>query len=339
VGHQRRVPDEAVCKPPSGRDVGPLSIASWRRGVLTGAALVVLATVVGRDAEAQPAVRPSALLADRKLDLAFMRGSYPRASEIWLRESGGTRERLLTRVRGRIYDFRWMSSGAEMLLWVDRAPVYRLLRRDGSIEPVDEAEIQCASSPLPGREGTKLGCFETEIEIIRDGQLRQLVKEQENVFIGDVELSPNGKLVAYVDSASVDPAPYLLSVITTEGRSRFSTRSPTEFMDKDEISWSADSRRIAYGIVRPVGGTSVIDLLPRWLRKHREAVMVLDARGHPTARFAPGARPDWSANGRRIAFDRSTGGRRHLFVAGANGTRATQIASGPRDSWRPRWRR
>jgi hypothetical protein len=37
-------------------------------------------------------------------------------------------------------------------------------------------------------------------------QSDNLVTEDENVFIGDVALSPNGTRVAYVDSASVEPA-------------------------------------------------------------------------------------------------------------------------------------
>jgi Tol biopolymer transport system component len=56
-------------------------------------------------------------------------------------------------------------------------------------------------------------------------------------------------------------------------------------------------------------------------------------------RFVPGARPDWSRNRTRIAFDRKSGARRELYVAGANGKQLRRLTGGLRDSWRPRWRR
>jgi hypothetical protein len=303
-------------------------------------ALAVLAIGAARQAEADPADAPQSLLADRRLDIAFLRGHFPHGSEVWLRESGGERERLLMRVQGEIYDFRWVSGGAELLLHVDRAPAYRLLRRDGRVEPVDEAGIQCSSSPVAGRDGAMLACSDTQISVIRNGKPRTLVTEPENVFITDVELSPDGKRVAYVALSSVEPAPYYLNVIgtTTPRRRSLTTRAPSELMDKGEISWSSDSRRVAYGVFRP-DGFDFVDLLPRWLRKQREAVMVLDVRARPVVRFVPGARPDWSRNGTRIAFDRKSGARRELYVAGANGKQLRRLTGGLRDSWRPRWRR
>src|SRR5262249_6990726 len=152
-----------------------------------------------------------------------------------------------------------------LLLTVDRDPYSRRLRADGVLEPVDDSSIQCASSPLPGRDGTTLACSETTIDVIRNGQSENLVTEDDNVFIDDVALSPNGQRVAYPHFASVEPALYAMNVLNIGSGepAGFSTRAPTELMEKRDISWSSDSRRLAYGLFRPGNLSGFLDLLPR----------------------------------------------------------------------------
>lgn len=317
---------------------------TWRGCLRVAGLALVIAGVAALSAAGHAGAgrsdTPAQLLADRSLDLAFVRGRFPRGSEIWLRDSGSKRERLLLRVDGRILDFRWVAGGQELLLRVDREPDYRRLRPDGVVEPVDDSSIQCDSSPLPARDGTTLGCSETAIDVIRNGQSENLVTEEDNVFIDDVALSPNGKRVAYADFADVEPAPYALNVLNfADGHPPgFSTTAPTELLRKRDISWSSDSRRVAYGLLRPGNLSGFVDQLPRWLRTLREAVVVLNPRGRPTARLAGAMRPDWSPRG-RIAFDRENGGHREVFTVEPNGTRLLRLTGGPRNSWRPRWRR
>jgi dipeptidyl aminopeptidase/acylaminoacyl peptidase len=279
-------------------------------------------------------------LQDRRFGLAFLRG-FPAASDVVLADLGRGVQRLLAHPGARIEDINWARRGATLLLATTRSPYRFEVMPDGTVQPRQD-DVRCLSSPDAAADGTRLECGDTSATLRRPGAKPvQLVETHgDNVFRENWTLSPAGAFYADVVLDSTEPAPYYVEIVRTRShRGGASTRAPSEFWEKADLSWSPDGRRLAFSARRES------DLVPSepdydpFHNRAREAVIVVRTDGRVLARIPNAARPTWSPDGRQLAFDSDRGGRREIYVADANGRNARQVTRGPRASWRARWRR
>jgi len=142
---------------------------------------------------------------------------------------------------------------------------------------------------------------------------------------GGARWSPHGTEIAFVRGNEI----YIMNA--DGGGLRNLTNSPTAF-DYDP-SWSPDGRRIAFVsdarrppnaevyVITAADGSGLTRLT-----NNRAIVNAYD-RG-----------PEWSPDGRRIAFTSQRGGNREIYVMNADGSDQRNVSNHPRDDFDPQWK-
>lgn len=134
--------------------------------------------------------------------------------------------------------------------------------------------------------------------------------------------SPNGKEIAYITQAGTDTSTADLAVIKANGRRarRLTRNHAWEY----GVSWSRNGRWIAYGSEQ--GGAWHV-----WL-------IHPDGTGaHPLAGTVGGNAPDWSPDGRTIAFTSNRTGNDNIYVVPATDGKARRLTTGACHSDNARW--
>lgn len=276
----------------------------------------------------------SALLHNRRFELAFIRGRRPRGNHsLVVAARGGRPERLLVRSGRWISDFNWTRRGASLLYVAGAGYGSQLfeVRPDGSLGSPQDVP-PCFSAPDPARDGTFLSCSANSVELHRGGHVETLVQEADNLgFDSAATLSHDGKRVAIARFASVEPLESWLTVYFVGARTHGRSLDPLPRQwEYQEPALSPDGKRIAFWAKSPAAPET-----PRLA-----GVFVVNVDGSGLRRLSLHARhPVWSPDGRLLAFDRKDpGGRRQIVVARADGTSMRTVTRGSIGSWRPRWR-
>jgi Tol biopolymer transport system component len=109
-------------------------------------------------------------------------------------------------------------------------------------------------------------------------------------------------------------APWDIYIVRTDGR--WVVKKTTSRLDEDDPVWSPNGRHIAFEGWTIAGGADM------W-------IYTMDPDGTHRRRLAPGRRPQWSPDARRIAYDASDG----VNVMNVDGTGKKHVARGGGPRW------
>lgn len=293
------------------------------------------------------AVSRRALLHDRRFQIAFLRGRLlgRGGSAFVLASLDGTIERTLLHagdVRAEVLGERALLSSLDPSC--QRGVVFEVQTTSGSaVELLESGKLRQAHTvecPPSAHGGTTLA-FRYGIVFARHGKTEKKLFATEQGIHGNrdsITLSPDGKRVVFVLSASGSSG---VQVMNTRTRQQLAlARSLPESWQKGNLAWAPDSRRIAITLRPPEAGA--LDFpppkAPAWLKGAKEAVVIIDRRGHILTRIPNAADAAWSSDGRMIAFDSSRGRRRDVYVANADGSGVRRVTHASQPSWYPQWR-
>lgn len=269
--------------------------------------------------------RPRDTLTDERLELAVLRGSYPRASRLVATSRDGTVERVLLRPPWRVNEFVWVRGGDG--LWVRTRRYDLRLRRDGALVPNPLRREPCSESNAPPHEVARNGTFlvegETNYYLCRPGTHPTTLLEDEG---GEATLSPDGRTVAFVEQQWSSTAAWyrvlIKDVKTGVSRPLNGSWSRDEIRD---LEWSPDARTLLFVSSARRGGIVF-------------RISLGDASGRVERLLVNASSPDWSPDGTLIAFERMRAGRTQIYVANAGGANVRLLTRAGADSWSPRWR-
>jgi dipeptidyl aminopeptidase/acylaminoacyl peptidase len=138
--------------------------------------------------------------------------------------------------------------------------------------------------------------------------------------------SPDGTHLAFASTRDGDER---IFVMRADGGGQRRLTRPDTISDiaEQQPGWSPDGRRIAY-IVRQRGRGSRVRITEVASGATREV---------PGGSEGGESEPQWSADGRYLAFASSRDGDHEIYLARADGSRATRLTHAPADDWHPRW--
>jgi hypothetical protein len=275
-----------------------------------------------------------------RLPLTFVRGQWPQGVAVVATSLDGARTAQLRaqdlqEAKLTIWSVFTSTCETEVALVVDTTAGDFRLFADGRVGARDSVDL-C----FRARDGTTLTVRGVSVVVGIGSAEKELFKTDagDNYFRDDVTLSPRGDLVAYVGYASTSPAEYFVDVVGAGGgvAHALATTLPALWR-KEGLAWSPDGSRLAFWI-SPAEGVDSFEKRPSWLRGVREAIVVVDRAGRVLSRIPDAARPAWSPDGRRLAFDSARTGRRQIYVARWTGSGIRKVTHSSRGSWGVRWR-
>ena len=306
------------------RSLAVLGVAS----VLLLAATFAVALVIQRSTTSDEGT--SALLRDPRFSLAFIRGRFPNGSAVVVTTRDGRPQQTMIR-RRKLEDFQWWGQGTAAVVAIGIR--WFGLSRDGRLKPWDATD-PCPTSPEAVRNGFVVECGEFSVGT---GNLI-LESGEENLYRDEPTVTADGTRLAVIEELAVDPPnSYIATYDVRTHRQMWGTDAPSEYLPKNNPTWSPDGTRLAYWVERQSTEFAQVPP-PHWFRTISEAVIVVNNDGKVLTRIRNAARPAWSPDGNRIAFDRRLNGHRQIYVADADGTNVRQLTHGRLDAWRPRWR-
>jgi len=163
------------------------------------------------------------------------------------------------------------------------------------------------------------------------GHMRQLTFR--NGIQGDPKWSPDGRWITYDDSPLVDTDPAFRTSIWVMRANGSGARQLTRGAFDVEPVFSPDGTRVAFGRITGVNADGV----------QQEALYVMNADGSQPREIAPAslgvAHPDWSPDGRWIAFTTEPGGPESVLAVHPDGRhlRTVRAATADMQFYKPIW--
>ena len=289
-------------------------LRSRSSSTLSALAIAAVLAVLGCDDRSEKGVP----LEQRWLAFALSHGVYQAKAD-------GSRMKRLTDIRGFEYQPDWSPDGKKLLLRVDAAE---------------------------GKPGS--GVYLATVGRTRAVNLSKIA----GVYGGDPDWSPDGKTIAFVGKRKGE-AHFGIYVMNAEG-SKPKRLAPTDW-ESQYPDWSPDGRKIVFTGVKNFGfdlyvmnadGSGVTQLTrtpdeenwPTWSPDGKQIVYsflndlrVMNADGSHSRVLTEGGEPNWSADGRWIAFDCGTSGAGRMCAIRPDGSGRTRILPGL-DGGFPAWR-
>jgi Tol biopolymer transport system component len=238
---------------------------------------------------------------------------------------------------GSVGDLAWSPDGSRLAVSTDRGLSILDIATGQTSSPMTCVFCPVAWSP----DGTELAVVDAAQVIVlidpRDGHRISQIEPDARKFEAGVTWSPDGRRLAYVEFDAVTRT-RSVSIIERDGTNKRTLALPTRGDMILDISWSPDGATIAYiGNAVPFeDAAQPLDLVlldPEGVRPGR----VIQVGECFCLGFSPGL--TWSPDGRHLAYNSLTGVAEGgtLFVANADGTDPTAIASGASGTiaWRP----
>jgi Tol biopolymer transport system component len=162
------------------------------------------------------------------------------------------------------------------------------------------------------------------------GNLHRLTRTPE-VWESNADWSPDGRRLAF-DSGAWVPRVYVMKM---DGSSRRNLTPLRGCADAAQPDWSPDGRRIAFSYAIPFGSRCA-------LGPANSEIWTMNADGTARVRLTHNkvydGSPDWSPDGRQIAFVRNTRvGAGAIYVMNADGTGVTRLTSARVGDASPAW--
>lgn len=285
---------------------------------------------VGGDASYPAAVSPDGRTL---LAIAVREEGGEHGEQMMLAPMGGGAARPLGPAGPRARSAAWSPDGSWVVFESDRESFRDLYRiapdgsglrrltenREGNFDPAvspDGQWIAFASS----RDG------DAEIYVMRadGGEQRRLTAFHRDDW--GPRWSPDGRTLAFLSNREGADRIFLVSPDGTGlrklGNSTDSTAAPWQEADP---AWSPDGTRIAF---------------TRHVRPGESRIRIVDVRtgsAREIAGAAAASQPAWSPDGRHLAFAATSGDDAELWIARADGSRATRITRSNGADWLPRW--
>lgn len=270
--------------------------------------------------------------------IAFM-STRDKKSGIYLMPTGGGAERKLIEIDGTITDLQWTPDANALVFALRYNDSHFIKDEKKKKEPPVYRHITRLFYRLDGFGFLPKDKFQIYALTLADAKLRKITSgKRDNMF---PNLSPDGKLIAFISNRSKDPDMDLLNdtllVVPFKGGKEKVIKAPEG--PKHGPKFSPDGKTIAFqghdnpqdawGVTNDhiwkvglKGKPKARDLMPKWDR------MASDLSITDTGDAHFGSPIEWSGDGKRIYFLGTDTGATNLYYVPASGGKPTRVYSG-----------